>query len=705
MTTHTSLDEAMQALRAADKAGNVEDARQLAGIVSKLQQSPVIENKPISGEDVFRTIGQFGRSMVQGALSYGGDEAAAGAGSIIGGGTYEEELAYQRAQQEKIPAKIAIPGEMLGAAATSIPLVKGAAWATQGVKALSNIPRWLKTAGIGGAYGGAAGFGASEGGFGPRMRGAGRGAALGATTGALLHVGVKAVQYGARKVGEAFRSRKMPELEAWAKIREAFERDGMTPDKIRTRLRELGPQATLADAGGRNVRALGGEAARTPGPGQNRIEVMLNQRTEGEGARILQALKKGLDPEDFYTAQEQFVNNLKTRAKPFYEKAYEKYQSLTSPRLELILKHPDGQKALKEAANLIGRERAAGESGAFLGAIDAELTAVARAAADVGKMGGVGQPGVTAGLSLRTWDQIKRGFDAMLEQPKFHKNDIPGSPLNQAGRSVYLMQKKLRSELDRLTTPTRHPKGQARTSDYAKARTIYAGDMEVIDALAAGRNMMKMDPEQITKYMVGLSDAGKQAFRSGGARIIMDNVNRTRDALTATNRIFANNTQRAQIKAMFPDNPSYVEFRRAMVAEQQFAKTRNEALAGSQTEARQVQRRDMFTRVGEMLGIMSAGAGPGHTLLKAGVFKQAGNRFVNALLGDNTSAYHLATAKTLFGRNQAMNQQSLDTLFDPTVWKAIPSVAREQLIRALLAGTTQQTGQAVAVKGVAADRL
>ena len=304
---------------------------------------------------------------------------------------------------------------------------------------------------------------------------------------------------------------------------------------------------------------------------------------------------------------------------------------------------------------------------------------------------------------MRTWDQIKRGFDAMLEQPKYHKNDIPGSPLNQAGRSVYLMQKKLRSELDRLTKPARAPRGQARTSDYAKARSIYAGDMEVIDALAAGRNMLKMDPEQITRYMSGLSDAGKQAFRSGGARIIMDNVNRTRDALTATNRIFANNTQRAQIRAMFPNNPSYLEFRRAMVAEQQFARTRNEALAGSQTEARQAQRRDMFTQAGELMGVLSAGVGPGHTLVKAGKFRQAGGKLVNALLGDNTSAYYLNLAKTLFNRNQAMNQHSLDMLFDPTVWKAMPSVARQQLVRALLAGSTQQMGKAVAVRGVAAD--
>ena len=39
MTDHASLDDAMRALRAADKAGNVEDARRLAGIVTRLRGS------------------------------------------------------------------------------------------------------------------------------------------------------------------------------------------------------------------------------------------------------------------------------------------------------------------------------------------------------------------------------------------------------------------------------------------------------------------------------------------------------------------------------------------------------------------------------------------------------------------------------------------------------------------------------------------
>ncbi len=349
---------------------------------------------------------------------------------------------------------------------------------------------------------------------------------------------------------------------------------------------------------------------------------------------------------------------------------------------------------MKAARDLIVRERDAGGAGAFLAAVDAELAAAAIA----------GESGVMVGLSLRTLDQVKKGFDSVLARPKYHRTDLPGSPFNPDGRSLNTMLKSFRAELDRLTTPaTNRPFGLARTSDYATARKIYAGDMEVINALKDGEKILTMRPQEITRYMADLSNAGKQAFRSGGTRAIMDRVEGTGDLLSAANRIFANTSQRGRIRAMFPDGKSYREFRKGMVAEQQFTKTRSEALGGSQTEARQAQRRDMFSRAGEMIGIMSAGVGPGHTLLKAGVAKTAGNRFVNALLGDNTSAYHLNNAKTLFGRNQAMNQHSLDMLFDPTVWKTMPEVARHNVLRALLAGSTQQIGQAVAVRGVAAD--
>ncbi len=66
MTTHVSLDEAMAALRAADKAGNVEDARRLAGIVSNLR-TPAPAPAPTLAQEAQQTFG-FDPDLKRGAL-------------------------------------------------------------------------------------------------------------------------------------------------------------------------------------------------------------------------------------------------------------------------------------------------------------------------------------------------------------------------------------------------------------------------------------------------------------------------------------------------------------------------------------------------------------------------------------------------------------------------------------------------------------
>ena len=455
----------------------------------------------------------------------------------------------------------------------------------------------------------------------------------------------------------------------------------MTPGKVRSRLRELGPQATIADAGGRNVAGLAGNVARAPGASQNRAEIMLTQRAEGEAGRIAQAIKKGLDPQDYYAAEEAFLGNLRTRAAPLYEQAYEQFPSITSRVLNRLLKSKTGQKALRETVEIIENERAGGAA-AYLAQVDEELTVAARAAADVGKMEGVGLPGVIGGFSLRTWDQIKRGFDALLDSPAY-RNEVTGR-LNTRGRSVDQMRRTLLKELDKATGGEK--------SIYAKARATYAGDAEVMTALREGRKVLNMDPEVIARDMAKLSDAGKEAYRSGAARALKDVVDKTVDKGSAAGRIFGTARKRAQIRAVFPDQKSYNLLRKSLVAEQRFTKLQRESLGGSPTQPRLAQAEDALTHLGGMAGVMTAGVGPGHTLLKAGIFRKAGK----ALLGGSPGPHNLAVAKVLFNRNQAMNQRALDTLFDKTVWTVLPKVARRELGRALLLGATQEEGRIVA---------
>ena len=628
------------------------------------------------------------RSLASGASLGLADEFAAfmssltGFGGLTEGGTYEEEIAAQRARDVEIPASVAIPAEIVGgvgsaiAAGPAVAARAAAALPARAVQFAKELPGWAKAAGFGGLYGGAYGFGTAEGGIGERARGAGAGAALGSVAGGLGYPVVKGLQFGAGKLGAAVKTRVAPQSTAKVKVAQAIKRDEMTPGKIRSRLKELGPQAMIADAGGRNVRSLARATAGVPGPAQNRAEIMLSQRAEGEAGRIAQALKKGLDPQDYYAAEDAFLNNLRTRAAPLYEQAYEKYPSISSLALNRLLKSKTGQKVLRETAEIVENERAGGAA-AYLGKVDEELTAAARAAADVGKMEKVGLPGVTRGFSLQTWDQIKRGFDSLLDSPAY-RNELTGR-LNTRGRTVDKMRRTLLKELDTAT-------GGAK-SVFAKARATYSGDAEALRALREGRKALTADPEHIARRIADLSDAGKEAYRSGFARALKDVVDKTVDKGSAASRIFGNTRKRAQIRAAFPELDSYNVLRKSLVAEQQFAQTRRFVHGGSQTTPRAAEAADALTDLAGTAGVI---LGPKviqgtHALLAAGIGRKAGK----ALMGGSPDAHNLAAAKMLFNRNQSMNQQALETLFDPTVWNTLPEKVQRRIGQALLVGAGQ----------------
>src|SRR3546814_4981819 len=87
---------------------------------------------------------------------------------------------------------------------------------------------------------------------------------------------------GVRAAAKGIENRMGPGSAGQRKVLEAIERDQMTPQKVQARLRALGPQATLADAGGENLTGLARSAAGVPGPAKNRAAMTLNARARSE---------------------------------------------------------------------------------------------------------------------------------------------------------------------------------------------------------------------------------------------------------------------------------------------------------------------------------------------------------------------------------------------------------------------------------------
>ena len=641
------------------------------------------------GERVQRAAKDISKAVAQG-LTFGfSDEISAYMNEQIGAGgqiPYETRLAAERGRLEEMSNWVRVPGEITGGLASAV-VGGGVGLAAKtivpGVKAgaalAAKLPGWLKAAGLGGVYGGAYGAGTGEGGVEGRARSAEVGALFGAGAGVALYPVLKAIQWGGKKLGDTLRKRFFPKEAAKRKVVEAFERDQINKLKGLARLKGLGPQATLADIGGRNVQGVARAVAGAPGSAANRAEIMLEQRAGGEEARISTRINKNVAAAEFHAAEEAFLNEMRTNAQPIYEQAYQAHQSIMTPGLERLLQSDVGKKALSEAAFIAQTERASGQA-KYLGAVDEELTEAARAAAEIGKMATVGRPGVTRGFSLETWDVIKRGFDSLLDSPAF-RNELTGK-LNKKGFAVDQLRRALIKELDKQT-------GGA-GGLYAKARATYAGDAEVVGALREGTKALSLDPAQITRRLAELSKAGQEAFRTGAAKAMKDIVSKTPDMASGARRLFGNSRLRAQLRAIAKTPEDYTAMSRSLIAEMRFSKTKHHVLGGSQTAPRLAEQADVLSSTGGTAGAVLGSSIPGvHPLVGSAI----GRRIGAALFGKSGDEFTTEIGKLLFSRNPAENQRALDEIFRRHGLDQLDSAVKRSIGQGILAAISQQAGK------------
>jgi hypothetical protein len=631
-----------------------------------------------------RFLGDWNLAAAQGATFGFSDEIAAYVGEQLGLGDYDTLLSNIRARHDEISSGTLMAGELAGGIGSTIigttlaaPLGATAAGA-KGAAFFAKLPGWLRAAGLGSLFGGLYGFGTGEGGLEERGKQAGVAAAIGAGAG-LLHPLFALGKSGLGLFSKEINKRWHPTLEAYRRVQEAIKLDDLTPAKLRVRLRELGPQATIADAGGPNIRALAREAAKSPGGAMNRAMTVLGSRAQGEGMRIVKAIHRNVDLEDFYAAEEMFLKKFETQARPVYQKAYEKYKSIMTPALAKLLKDPDTQKALQETAAILRRERNAGEF-KYLGAIDDEITELANYAASVGKMAKPEKPGLIKGFSLEAWDQIKRGFDVILDDERL-RNELTGK-LNNKGRSINLLRKKLLQELDNATG--------GETSIYAKARKTYGDIAESLEALRDGRQALKADPEIIAKELADLSDAGKEAYKAGFARAMKDVIfGPAETATTSTARkLFANTTQKQRIRAVFPKSSDRQALEKILISEQKFNDVMREVMP--KRALLRIDEEDFTKRTAGAIAIFAGGSEGG--ILLANIRRKVGE----ALVGPQNQKFKAEVIKLLVNRNPTMNLRGIDMLFQKVGLENLPPPIKYELLNELLPLFAGQHGARIA---------
>jgi hypothetical protein len=301
-----------------------------------------------------------------------------------------------------------------------------------------------------------------------------------------------------------------------------------------------------------------------PTRGGNELIEELAETQTGARERVQSAVT-GAFPRTrgYYTELEGMKRGLLDRARPLYEVAYQAGEVIDDPEINEILRDPDFANAFSDA--LVDARRLA--TGARLRGEDPskfQLQRVYDVTFDAqGNPTGSVLNNVTP--NLRTLDAVKRSLNSKITQ--LFTNRDPGA---SALRSVY---DSLVQRLDELVP------------EYRVARGQYAGDMEIIDAMEAGRNYKNMSAEQLASEFPKLTEGEQRAFQTGVLESIIRPVEETSTNRNWAQQIIGSPAQRERLQTVLPPD-EYNLMRSALEREAAVYGQTRSALSGSQTAAR-----------------------------------------------------------------------------------------------------------------------
>jgi hypothetical protein len=554
-----TYDEAIQALRNADAAGDVEAATRLAEIANRLRPQQVDYG--------------FGSAALQG-LTFGfSDEIQARAMEAAGQGTYEQNLASiqaaKKSYEQEFPYR-ALGAEVLGSIPT---MFVGGAGAVRGLQAAQRVLPSISVPRQVGAAGGAAVSGATTGALtgagtaqpGGRIEGAQSGAQTGAALGAAGQQAARiipqvpgirqAIEFGREKVGLPTDFARRADV----KLLQSLQRDGVNLDEAMRRISVIKQGGykpeTIIELGGENTRRLADLVAQYPGASQAARE-LIETRSAGAPGRIITDFREAFRVNaDAFDLSEQLIQQRNAASRPLYEQAYREGGVVSDKRFDSYFKLTPFKDAYKTAREL-----------AEFDGID-----LPEKIEDLAKLGGP---------DLRTLDYIKRGLDDVLYVKK--------GPTGGTGKQILGRLEEKRREFVNLID-------EVGPDSYKAARRAFAGPTEVRNAIDTGKDFAKLDPRELKKQFDSLSDAEQEGFKIGVFDAIRTNIDKGADGVDVLRRVWKSTEKQSQIRALLGDD-AFNDLSSRLVREKVIRETDVRMLSGSQTQPRTLLQREFEGR-------------------------------------------------------------------------------------------------------------
>ena len=571
--------------------------------------------------------GNTARAALGQGLAMGwGDELEAKIRTMSGDETYEEELAmiadsYDSYAEENpgtaLGAEIAgsfIPtiaayalAPFTGGATAPLAVANTARMANLGNKALKVFNNPLGRSVITGATSGAV-SGAGTADEGSRGYGALQGFSFGLGLGTTLPILTRGGGALVTALGDKLRkSGVRVEEGALRRIYEAVRKTGGTPEDVAERLireqnlgvptrgavlgsqdpnspifayeqfmrdQELGVPSRMGNYNSATVNQM--DTLASTGAAGDTIEAGLIDVQQDAAERVVAQTNRALGGDNYYDVADELTQDLRTKAKGLYDEAYE-YGSVDDQRiLNLLENNPRFKQAYEQAKRIAKNEQdadiLAGGDGKAYELIPYEI------AMEGDKAVGALLPDV------RTLDYVKRGLDDII------RRGFDGVGLAPAEAAAL---RKLRNGFVDTLDEVTEVDG---VSAYKTARKMYAGEIEVIDALELGKTKFKsLAPEEITKKFKDMSAAEGEAFIIGVNRHLTDLVNNPSNSANYAQRIIGSKNTRLKLQAMFPDldDAGMALYEAALLREAQLFKEIGGTLTNSRTAKRLAGQKDL----------------------------------------------------------------------------------------------------------------
>ncbi|WP_129610077.1 MULTISPECIES: hypothetical protein [Rhodoplanes] len=529
---------------------------------------------PTPSKGVLGYVDDAVRAVANGVTFGWADELAAKADELTGrGGSYDENLKRESARTAAVPPALRIPGEVAGAVGGAIAAapVLGPVAAAAGV---SRLPALARAAGAG-AAGGAA-FGAGEAEPGQRLEGGGQGALVGGVVGAAA----PSVIRGASSLGGRMIEAVSPRANVAADLRRAITRDADTPEALIQRaddLQAVRPAvATLADAGGENVRGILERVAQTPGAGRTTVVPALTGRQQGQAARMANDLRTLTGAhQTARQAIDEVIASRSADAAPLYRAAYEAGdRPIITPGLEALTGSPAVTRAMAAAVRN-GQDRATADGiGAFRPGVT--ITDDGRVLFNRGPTGAPAYP------NLQLWDYTYRELrDAGAELTRQGRAS-QGAALTQIAA-------RMRDELDRAVP------------EFQAARNAWAGPSRFLEAIEAGRAITRVSSEELLPRLTSMSAAERDGFRLGAVSEIVRRMGSDPARLGDMTKYLRSPEMRAKVAAIMPTPEAAQTWARRLDFEVDASGLTGRALGNSATARRLAERADAEGIVGDLV--------------------------------------------------------------------------------------------------------